>query len=104
MKKSNPSLVGLLQALGVIIYAALISGFFQFMARITVQPSIFITSAVMLAILVFSVAVCGLIVFGYPAYLALHGKIKEGLAILGFTLLYCLGMIAIMLILITALA
>lgn len=104
MKKLSPSLTGLLQALGVLVYATLASGFFQLMGKIAVQPSIFVTSIMMLAFLVFSVAVCGLIVFGYPAYLALNQKIKEGLSIIGFTLLYSLGMIIIIVVLIVALA
>ena len=104
MKKLNPSIIGLLQALGVVIYAILISGFFQLMAKISVQPSVFITSALMLAILIFSAAVCGLIVFGYSAYLALNQRIKEALVVLGFTLLYCFGFIIIIIVLITALA
>lgn len=103
MKKLNPSTIGLLQALGVLVYTTLVSGFFQLVGKISVQPSIFVTSIMMLAFLVFSVAVCGLIVFGYSAYLALNQKIKEALTVLGFTLLYSLGIIIIIVVLITAL-
>lgn len=59
----------------------------------------------MLTLLVFSAAVSGSIVFGYPAYLTLvKNKIKEALTILAFTLLYTLGIILITAILILTLA
>ncbi len=49
----------------------------------------------MLFLLVFSAAVTGLLVFGYPVYLVLNKKIKEALKVLGYTFLYCLGIILI---------
>jgi uncharacterized membrane protein YbhN (UPF0104 family) len=103
MKKLNPSLIGLLQALGVILYCALISGVLQIMGKTFVQPAIFFSSVVILTLLVFSAAVTGSIVFGYPAYLVLNKKIKEALSVLAFTLLYCLGIVILILILIVAL-
>jgi hypothetical protein len=46
--------------------------------------------------LVFSAAVTGSIVFGYPAYLFFkEKKVKEPLLILAFTSLYCLIILAI---------
>lgn len=100
----NPSLTGLFQAIGIVVFVVLVSGFFQLMAKISIQPPVFIVSAVMLSVLVFSVAVSGLIVFGYPAYLALNKRFKEGLTIVAFTLLYALGFIIIAIVLMTALA
>ena len=102
-KKLNPSLIGLLQALGVIIYCILISGLLQFVGGTTIQPPVFFTSVVILALLVFSAAVTGSIVFGYPAYLVLNKKIKQALSVLAFTLLYCLGIVIVIIILIVAL-
>jgi len=43
----------------------------------------------MLTLLVFSAAITGTLVFGYPVYLVLvKNKIKEALTILAFTLLF----------------
>jgi len=94
----NKSLIGLLQALGVAVYCFLISGFFWGMEKLTLTPPNFLIASLMLTILVFSVAVVGAIVFGYPAYLALNGKIKDGISIFVYTLLYCLGIIAIIIV------
>jgi hypothetical protein len=59
----------------------------------------------MLNLLVFSAAVTGSMVFGFPVYLALvKNKIKEALTILTFTALYALAIILITVTLILALA
>lgn len=103
MKKLNPSTIGLLQALGVVAYCTLVVGVLNLFGRIFFAPVGFFGSVFMLILLVFSAAVSGSIVFGYPAYLALNKRIKEALSILVFTLLYCLGIILITIVLITAL-
>lgn len=99
----NLSLIGFFQAMGIVVFVVLIAGFFQLMAKISIQLPVFIVSVIMLIILVFSVAVVGLIVFGYPAYLALNKRFKEGLTLVGFTLLYTLGFIIIAIVLMTVL-
>ena len=91
MKKFKLSTIGLLQALGVVSYCFLISGFFQMMEKFDIQPPVFAVAGFMLLLLVFSVTVVGLVVFGYAAYLALNQKIKQALSVIGFTLLYLLG-------------
>lgn len=93
MKKPNLCLLGFLQALGVIVYCGLVAGFFWSCNKFFVAASGFWATALMLALLVFSAAVTGSIVFGYPAYLALKGKIKDALTLLAYTLLYCLGLL-----------
>ncbi len=98
MKKSKLSTIGLLQALGVAGYCFLISGFFQMMEKLNVQPPIFAMAALMLLLITFSVAMVGSLIFGYPVYLALNQKIKEALSVLSFTLLYLLGLGIIILI------
>jgi len=91
MKKIKLSNIGLLQAMGVAGYCFLISGFFQMMEKLAIEPPVFLTAAFMLMLLVFSVAMVGSLVFGYSAYLVLNQEIKEALFILSFTLLYLLG-------------
>jgi len=87
-------LIGLLQAAGVTAYCALIGGFFWLMDKISLNPG-FVGIFLMLTLFVFSAVVCGLIVFGYPAYLALNKKIKEALSVLTYTLAYSLLIILI---------
>ena len=102
MKKLSSHLIGLLQALGVVIYCILIIGLFQLFAKIMPQPPKFFGPVLSLIVLVFSAAVTGSLIFGRAAYLALNRRIKEGLSVLGFTLLYCFGIIIIITILIIA--
>jgi len=91
MKKVNPALIGLLQAAGVIAYCVLVAAIFNFLGKNMIQPPAILGFAAMLVILVFSAAITGSIVFGYPAYLFLkQQKIKEPLLVLAFTALYCL--------------
>ncbi len=101
--KKDLSLIGLLQALGIIVYCALIGGFFILLGKIAIKPSDFWVSVLILVLLVFSAAVTGSIVFGYSVYLAFNKKIKEALSLLGYTLLYILGFITVILIIMTAL-
>jgi hypothetical protein len=100
MKKLHPSLIGLAQGLGVAAYCAVIAGLFQILKNSAVTAPGILASIFMLVLLVFSVAVTGSIVFGYPAYLALKNQIKEAISILAFTLLYCLAILAIIIVII----
>jgi predicted lysophospholipase L1 biosynthesis ABC-type transport system permease subunit len=93
MKKTY--LIGLLQAIGVIGYCVLIALLFNFLGKTNQEPG-FLGIAAMLVVLVFSAAISGSIVFGYPAYLFFkEGKIKESLQVLLFTGVFCLIIVAI---------
>ncbi|HLC64424.1 MAG TPA: hypothetical protein VJK25_03740 [Patescibacteria group bacterium] len=93
--KHHLSKVGLLQALGIAIYCGLIGGFLTFMESSSLTPPRYLGPSVMLILLVFSVAVCGSIIFGYPVYLAIKDRAKEALKLLAYTLLYCLAIVEI---------
>ena len=95
MKKIKPEIMGLLQSLGVLLYCVLLSGFFRLMEGVMPRQPGILTWVLMLFLLVFSAAITGLLVFGYPVYLALNKKVKEALKVLGYTFLYCLGIILI---------
>ena len=100
LEKEKPYVIGACQALGVTVFCALVAIFFHFMAQTKHEPGFFGFFA-MLMMLVFSAAVTGSIVFGYPAYLALvKNKIKEALTILSYTLLFSFLIILVSLILI----
>ena len=98
MKKSKLLLIGLFQAFGIVLYASLISGLFNLLENFFATPSQFWGPILVLTLLVFSAAITGLIVFGYPVYLALNKRIKEALIILAFTLFCGIGAIVITLI------
>ena len=96
--KKDPYLIGLYQALGVVGYAFLISNLFFVLEKIAVAPPNYLGFTLILVLLVFSAAVTGSIVFGYPAYLAFNKKTKEAISVLGFTLLYGLGLIGMIIV------
>lgn len=95
MNKHNLSLVGFLQAAGVVIYCELIAGGLWYGNKFLPTAPGPLGSILILVLLVFSAAVTGSIVFGYAAYLALNNKIKNALNLLFYTLLYCLAFIVI---------
>ena len=98
MNKSNLPLIGFFQAASITIYCVLISGLFSFFKKFFINPPEFLGTVLMLVLFVFSAAVTGSIAFGYPVYLALNNKIKEALSVFAYTLLYCLGIIVIIII------
>jgi len=99
MKKYKLSSYGLFQALGIVLYCAIIASLLSYFGKLAVTPPELVGSTLILMLLVFSAAVCGTIVFGYPIYLALQNKIKVALQLLLFTLLYLIGLIAIFVVL-----
>ena len=93
MKKCNCSLVyiGFLQALGVVIYCGLVAGLLNLFSKTFSEPVGFFGSVFMLVLVVFSAAITGYIVFGYPTIIVLREKkVKEALFVLGYTLIFCL--------------
>lgn len=93
----SPVLVGFLQSVGVAIYCALVSLFFWSMGNNLDEPPQILGMATMLFLLVFSVAVCGTLVFGYPSYLMIGQNIKRALHILAYTLLFSILILGIVL-------
>lgn len=105
LEKEKPSTIGLCQALGVTVYCGLIAFLFNYLTKAIPSGPGFFGFYFMLILFVFSAAVTGSMVFGYPLYLVLvKNKIKEALTILAFTLAYTFGIIFITAILIISLA
>lgn len=91
MTNKHPALIGLFQALGIAVYCGLIAGFFQIAEKFFNGKQIsMIAPLLMLTLLVFSASICGLIVFGYPIYLAMSKDVKRALKVLMYTLLFVL--------------
>ena len=100
LEKKKPSVVGLYQAIAITLYCALIALFFMYITKTAAQPGFF-GFFLLLILMVFSAAVTGSLVFGYPTYLAVvRNKIKEASTVLAFTLLYFSAIILITIILI----
>ena len=104
LEREKLSTIGLCQALFVTVYCGLVALLFNYLTKAIPSGPGFFGFFFMLILLVFSAAVTGSIVFGYPAYIGLvKNKIKEALTILAFTLLYSLLIILITAILIISL-
>ncbi|MFH0779822.1 MAG: hypothetical protein V1928_03085 [Parcubacteria group bacterium] len=96
MTNKHPALIGFFQALGIAIYCGIVAGIFNLAERFFKdKPDSAFAPALMLTLLVFSAALCGLIVFGYPIYLAMNKDIKKALRVLFYTLLFVLAIILI---------
>jgi len=104
INKLNPSTVGFLQALGLILYCALIGKVLWSFGKILTSFPEFLGIVLMLLLLVFSAAITGSIVFGYAAYLAINKKTKRALSVFTYTLFYSLGIILAMTLVIAALS
>ncbi len=103
LEKQKLSTMGLIAALGTVLYCGLIALFFSLMAKSTAKPGFF-GFFLMLLLFVFSAAITGTTVLGFPVYLAVvKKKISEALNVLSFTLLFTLAIILIVTILIITL-
>jgi len=101
LNKMSPAQVGLMQAIGVGIYCSLIAFFLWSMGN-SVEHAVpeFLAGVIMLFLLVFSVAICGILVFGYPVYLLIQKDTRRALSILGYHLLYAIIILIIFLLIV----
>lgn len=77
---------GLFSALGQIAYIGLVVFFFWVGEKyISFADYVFMAQLTMLLLFVFSATVSGVIVLGYPTFLALRGEVKKALTIVGWT-------------------
>lgn len=100
----NPALIGLLQAIAVVVYASIVAGFFFFMESTKIEPGYF-GIVLMLVLLVFSAGITGTFVFGVPAYLAfIKNNVGRAISTLAYTFFYILLAIVLAIFLILAFA
>ncbi len=97
LNKMKPCTIGFLQALSVGVYCLLIGLFFKLMESMAIKPIGISGTIMMLLLLVFSAGISGTLVFGYFAYLMINKEMKRALNILGFTFLYCIIIMGIVL-------
>lgn len=95
--KKHPILIGLLQALCVIVYVAIISSVMYGLDFVAVEPPIIVGIMTVLLLLVVSAAFVGSAIFAYPAVLAMHKKTKKALQILASTLGWIILLVAMIL-------
>jgi len=88
MKKLSFPFIGFLQAIGVVAYVALVSGFMCLLNSVMIEPPEIIGMMMILLLLVFSAGLTGMLVFGYPIYLALQKQWKEALLVTLYTFLF----------------
>jgi hypothetical protein len=93
-------LVGLYQSLIVFAYVLIVSLFMMKMGEAFSDLGNYWGGAIMLLLLVFSVALMGLVIFGYPVYLFIRGKAMKALASLLYTFLFSFVIFVILVLLI----
>jgi hypothetical protein len=86
LNKMHPSSIGFFQALGVAVYCFAFSSFAHFCENLNISLPQPVGIAFFLFLFVVSATLTGLLVLGYPLYLALKQEIKRALAVIGFTL------------------
>lgn len=89
MKNLKPLNLGLLQAVAVLVYCLLVGLLFMSLDSLfgtAEAPILGITF--MLILCVFSVAIMGLVVFGYPLYFAIHQEVTRALKTVAYTVLF----------------
>ncbi len=101
VKKSSVLTIGFWSAAGVLLYVVLVSLAIWRLDKFVQNAPGAGGIAFMLMLLVFSAAVTGSLVFGYPAFLALNKKTKQAIltliATLSFVFLFALlGVIALL--------
>ena len=95
MKKIGLSYIGLFQALGVVIYSAIVGVLITSLDKIGAAPPKFLAITSVLSLVVLSVAIVGFLIFGYAAYLALKNKLSDAVYVILYTLLYLLALVMI---------
>lgn len=99
MKKSKLVASSLLNALGVFIYVLLVATLMSKGNRIFGTAPDVLAAAGILLLLVLSVAVVGLLIFGKPAYMYFDGQKSEAFLLLMYTVLWLFVIVAITLVL-----
>ena len=82
----SPIMIGFIQALDVVGYTLLVGSFFSWMEHVAADPPQLLAITLMLTLFVFSVALVGLLIFGYGAYLVFRGRMGDALRVVGSTL------------------
>jgi len=97
MKTQKIILWGLIDAVGVAIYVALVAFFLSNAEKIfgPDEPKSFLIPSAMLMLLVISAAITGSLVFGRPVYLIYTGQKNAGFKMFFYTLGF-LGLITVM--------
>lgn len=98
LTQKKPALLGLVQSACGLAYITIIATFLQSTQHWNIDVPEFVIAIVMLTLLVISATLMGLFFLGVPIYLVLKGNWSKALKIVGFTLLFSVAFIGIMLV------
>ncbi|MFH1484726.1 MAG: hypothetical protein ABIH46_01520 [Chloroflexota bacterium] len=90
MSNGKLILLGFAQALGTAIYCCLVGLFFMNSAAWFGRPNLFLAFATLLLLFIFSACITGGLVLGYPGYLILRQRVREGVILLVSTVAWLL--------------
>jgi len=95
--KKDPNIIGLLQALTVLVYCGLISLLFWRGDSLFSKIPDVVGTILVLGLLVFSAAFTGAVVFGLSIYLFFQKQVRLGIQVFSYTLLYLFLIILLLL-------
>ncbi|MBI2906129.1 MAG: hypothetical protein HYX92_00590 [Chloroflexi bacterium] len=90
-------LVGLAQALGTVVYCVLVAFLVMNSRAWFGRPNVFFAFATFLLLFIFSACITGGLVLGYPGYLALRQRMREGAVLLIATVAWLIVFFALFL-------
>lgn len=97
LTQKKPVLLGLLQSICGLAYITIIVTFLQNTEHWNIDVPEFVIAIVMLTLVVVSATIMGLFFLGMPIYLILKGGWPKALKIIGFTLLFSVMIIGVVL-------
>lgn len=87
--KINPAIVGLYQALGIVVYTTLVAVIITSLEGTGLNSPDILAIPTILTLLVLSAGITGSLVFGLPVYFTFaKNDIKRAISILGYTFIY----------------
>lgn len=95
LKKMSAHSLGLYQAVLTALYCVLIANLLHQLGSLANPDSQILMMILFLFLLIFSVAVTGLLVLGYPVYLLINHETKRAWQVVSFTLFYSVVLAAI---------
>lgn len=102
LKKTSLFFIAFWQALGIVLYCSLVGVVMWRGNQWFGPPHFFLGPAAVLALLVVSVLVCGLLTIAYPAFLFWEKQARvKALKLVGYTALWLAGFIFLILLILT---
>lgn len=96
MTISRKALLGVLQAAGLVVYCGAVATLMLNLQALFGKQPLLLGMVFFLVLFVISAVISGAIVLGYPAYLVLSGRFKEGAQLVAWTVGWMLVLLVLL--------